>query len=98
MEHDVIRHHLKHMAIGAVVVLALLLAFGVDLSRALPYALLLACPLGMIGMMFFMGRGNGHGHEGHHGPNTQGHGHDRAVDAEPPVGGGLTREDHERIP
>jgi len=94
----VIKHHLKHMAVGAAVVLALLLAFGVDLSKALPYALLLACPLGMVGMMFFMGRGSGHGHEDPHGPSAHGHNHDEVVDAAPPAGGGLTREDHERIP
>lgn len=93
-----IKHHIKHMAIGAAVVLALLLAFGVDLSKALPYALLLACPLGMVGMMFFMGRGNGHGHGDHHGPNNPGHNHDKVVDAAPTADGGLTREDHERIP
>jgi len=96
----VIKHHLKHMAIGAALVLALLLAFGVDLSRALPYALLLACPLGMVAMMFFMGRGNGHVHGPHDGPTSHDHDHDHDHDHEttPPAGGGLTREDHERIP
>jgi len=60
-EHPVIRHHLKHMAIGAAAVLALLLAFGVDLAAALRWAALLACLLGMAAMMLVMGRGHGHG-------------------------------------
>ncbi len=80
------KHHLKHMAIGAVVILALLLAFGVDLGQALPYAILLACPLGMVAMMFFMNRRGGHDHSGATGQDAWNR------DATP------TREDHERIP
>lgn len=81
------------MAIGAGIVLALLLAFGVNLGQALSYALILACPIGMAGMMFFMGRGKGHEHGGLHGS----HDHQGRTQAAPTVGGGLTREDHERI-
>jgi hypothetical protein len=84
------KHHLKHMAIGAAAVLALLLAFGVDLGEALRYAALLACPLGMIAMMAVMGRNN-HGHA--HGPGThqsvQGQDHD--LSEEPPA---LGQHDH----
>lgn len=79
------KHHLKHMAIGAVVILAGLLAFGVDLGQALPYAILLACPLGMVAMMFFMNRRGGHDH----GATGQDAGHRHTTP---------TREDHERIP
>ena len=46
--------HLKYMLIAAVAVLAVLLLTGVSLTTALPYALLLACPLMMIAMMAFM--------------------------------------------
>ena len=49
--------HLKHMLIGGAAILAVLLVAGVDLRQALPWAVLLACPLMMIGMMAMMGRG-----------------------------------------
>lgn len=80
------KHHLKHMAIGAVVILAVLLAFGVNLGQALPYAILLACPLGMVAMMFFMNRQGGHNHGDATGRDP---GHEHVTP---------TREDHERIP
>lgn len=80
------KHHIKHMAIGAVVILAVLLAFGVDLGQALPYAILLACPLGMAAMMLFMNRRGGHEHGG---DTDQDAGHEHTTP---------TREDHERIP
>jgi hypothetical protein len=51
--------HAKHMIIGGVVILAALLLFGVPLSTALQYAVLLACPVMMIGMMAFMNHGSG---------------------------------------
>ena len=89
-----IKHHLKHMAIAAAVVLALLLALGVDLSGALRYALLLACPLGMVAMMLLMGRGrSGHGTPPH--PHAGPH---PAVTDEVPLGGAdRPQGDHERI-
>jgi hypothetical protein len=56
---DHMRHHLKHMAIAAAIVLVVLAVAGVDLGQAFRSAAILACPLGMIGMMFMMG-----GHRG----------------------------------
>lgn len=64
------KHHLKHMLIAGGAILAVLLVLRVDLSAALPYAIALACPLGMIFMMKGM---NGHG--GHdHGASGHQHG------------------------
>ena len=54
-------NHLKHMLIGAVGLLGVLLAVGVPLGRALPLAISLACPLMMVWMMVMMGRGD-HAH------------------------------------
>lgn len=55
-------NHLKHMLFGGVALLAVFLAAGVPLGRALPYAIGLACPLMMVVMMVMMGRGmNGQG-------------------------------------
>ena len=77
------RHHLKHMAIGGTAVLAVLLLLRVDLRTALVYALLLACPLGMVGMMFMMNKG-GHGEHDHGtggGHEHCGGGHQQGADA-----------------
>ena len=70
---DHLKHHVKHMVIGAAVVLVALIALGVNLGEALMWAVLLACPVGMIGMMWWMGRqhedggeADGHAHD-HHG-------------------------------
>jgi hypothetical protein len=90
----VIKHHLKHMAIAAAVVLALLLAVGVDLSGALRYALLLACPLGMLAMMLVMGRGHGgHGNP----PHPHAGPHPAASDETQPSSADRPRDDHERV-
>ena len=51
--------HLKHMLIGGGAVLVVLLLVGVSVRDALPWAVLLACPLMMVGMMFMMSRGMG---------------------------------------
>ncbi len=51
-----LKHHLKHMAIAGGAILLVLAIAGVDLGQALRWALLLACPIGMIAMMAFMGR------------------------------------------
>jgi type III secretory pathway component EscV len=56
-------NHLKHILIGAAVLLGVFVVAGVPLGRALPYALFLACPLMMIAMMFMMGRSQD-GHSG----------------------------------
>lgn len=65
------KNHLKHMVIAGVGVFALLLIFGVDVGKALPWAALLACPLMMVAMMWTMNRGQG-GHGGHGNARDQG--------------------------
>jgi len=54
------KSHLLWMLGIAGVVLVVLLGTGRSFGQALPYALFLACPLMMVGMMFMMMRGNGH--------------------------------------
>ena len=54
------KRHLIQMVIAGGAVLAALVTFGVSPAAALPYALLLACPLMMIFMMIFMVRGTNH--------------------------------------
>jgi len=51
-------HLLGMLGIGGVV-LVVLLGSGRSLQQALPYAVFLACPLMMVGMMFMMRGGNG---------------------------------------
>ena len=67
MQHG---NHFKQMLIIAVVILGGLLAFGVPTGSALVFAVLLACPIGMAAMMYFMSRDeqgqNAHGHGGAH--------------------------------
>jgi len=53
------KNHLLWMLGIAGVVLVVLLGSGRSFQQALPYALFLACPLMMGGMMFMMMRGNG---------------------------------------
>lgn len=48
------RKHLAYMAVAAAVVLAGMWLVGVPIDRALPWAVLLACPAMMIVMMLFM--------------------------------------------
>lgn len=105
------KHHLKHMAIGGGLILAVLLVLQVDLRNALSYAVLLACPLSM---MLMMKGGHGHGAGGHdHGASDHEHGANGHVhgasnpehatfaepqpDEAPQSGRPLTRENHERI-
>lgn len=59
--------HVKHMVVGGVGILVLLVILGVNFPQALIWALLLACPIGMIGMMWFMNRSSGQGHDAHAG-------------------------------
>ena len=54
MEH--LKHHLKHMAVAGGAILLVLVIAGVDLGQALRWAILLACPIGMVAMMAYMGR------------------------------------------
>lgn len=66
MQHG---NHLKQMAIVGGVLLVGLLAFGVPTGSALITAAALACPIGMVLMMFFMMRGSqghGAGHDSSH--------------------------------
>jgi hypothetical protein len=65
-------HLLGMLGIGALV-LVVLLATGSSLQTALPYALLLACPLMMGGMMFMMMRGGNGQQQRNDAPNE----HDR---------------------
>lgn len=70
-------NHLKHMLIAGAAVLAGLLVFGVPTGSALLFAVALACPVGMMAMMYFMGRDQqGHGgqpdHTGHAGHTGHG--------------------------
>lgn len=70
------KHHVRHMAIAGGVVLAVFLALRVDARTAVQYALLLACPLGMVGMMAAMSRrrgGDHTDHEHHAGEHRAGH-------------------------
>ena len=57
-----VKRHLWWMVGGALVVLAVLVAAGLDLGQAARWALALACPLGMVGMMAVMGKGAAHVH------------------------------------
>jgi hypothetical protein len=66
MEHG---NHLKQMLIIGGILLVGLLAFGVPTGSALITAAVLACPIGMAAMMFFMMRGSqaqGSGHNNSH--------------------------------
>lgn len=66
--------HGKHMLIGGAGVALLAIVFGVGWQQAVTWGLLLACPLGMMGMMWFMGRqsSGGHQHGGQPGENAAG--------------------------
>ncbi|SBS71787.1 DUF2933 domain-containing protein [uncultured Microbacterium sp.] len=77
------KKHLILLASAATIILVGLVAFGVDLAQALPFALVLACPLSMIAMMYFMNR---HGTRGRGEPSTSAH------DQHAP-----SRDNHERL-
>jgi hypothetical protein len=53
-------NHLTDMLLGGAAILAALLVARVPLGAALPYALVLACPLMMVVMMLMMNRSNAH--------------------------------------
>jgi hypothetical protein len=63
--------HLKYMLLGGAGVLGVLLLFGVPLSSALLFAVVLACPL----MMLTMGGhgGTGHDHTSHRSNDPEGY-------------------------
>lgn len=54
------RRHLLYMGVIGVVALAGMWLVGVPLDRAVPWALLLACPLMMAAMMLLMNHGASH--------------------------------------
>lgn len=56
--------HLRYMLFGGAGIFVVLLVIGVDASNAGLWAILLACPLMMIGMMAMMARGQEHGGHG----------------------------------
>lgn len=70
--------------------MGVLLLVGVSFREALPLALLLACPLMMVGMMFVMGRGMGA-----HGSNTHQHGPHCGTDVD--EGSSAVPADAERV-
>jgi hypothetical protein len=59
------KSHGKHMLLGGAGIVVLMMALGVGWQQAVTWGVLLACPLGMMAMMWFMGRQNagGAGHE-----------------------------------
>jgi hypothetical protein len=67
MQHG---NHLKQMLIVGGVLLVGLLAFGVPTGSALVTAAALACPIGMVAMMFFMMRGSQAQDSGHNGSHS----------------------------
>lgn len=70
--HSMVKH-LAWMAGAAGIVLLLFVFSGFNLAAALPIAIALACPLGMIGMMLFMGHGMRGGHTDHTDQDHQHH-------------------------
>lgn len=55
--------HGKHMLIGGVGIAVLAVVLGAGWQQAVTWGLLLACPVGMLGMMWFMGRQGAMGHQ-----------------------------------
>ena len=70
--HSGKNHLLQMLGIGAVV-LVVLLATGTSFRTALPFAILLACPLMMGGMMFMMMRGGNGQKQGNDATGQPGH-------------------------
>lgn len=62
--------HMVGMLAAAGVILVVLVLAGRSWGEALPLAALLACPLMMIGMMFMMGRTQGHSQDQEQGPHA----------------------------
>jgi hypothetical protein len=67
------------MLIGGAAILAVLLVAGIDFRRALQWAVALACPVMMIGMMVMMNRKGGTHRHG----SSEGETGSRVVDADP---------------
>src|SRR5665647_2819124 len=88
---DHLKHHVKHMVIGAAVVLVALIALGVNLGEALMWAVLLACPVGLAPVLMLAS------HPPHHPDHADGarqqHGpHERLTQVDPQ--GDQGHEDH----
>lgn len=75
--------HGKHMLIGGAGIVVLMLALGTGWQSAVTWGLLLACPLGMMAMMWFMDREGSGGHQ-HGGQETADHGTNHGYRAEVP--------------
>ena len=95
------KNHLKYMLIAGGAIAAVLLATGVRPGQALLTAAVLACPLMMVGMMFFMNRGanggNTHSHSDH-GRSDGGHtAIENTYPTEAPAHAPRTRNNHEEI-
>lgn len=73
--------HAKHMILGGVGIALVLVVSGAGWQQAITWGLLLACPVGMIGMMWFMSRMGSRGHQ---------HGTDSV--ASPPAGSARPHE------
>lgn len=69
--HSGKNHLLWMLGIGGAV-LVVLLGTGRSFQQALPYAIFLACPLMMVGMMFMMRGGDGH-QQSNDAPNQRDH-------------------------
>lgn len=66
-----VKGHAKHMLVGGVGVAVLMVVVGVGWQQAVTWGLLLACPVGMLAMMWFMTRRRGGVREGAHGAPQQ---------------------------
>lgn len=79
--------HLVGMLVTGAVILVLLVAAGRSWGEALPMATLLACPLMMLGMMFMMGRAQGHSMDRTEHRSEDGSGETVDAGGPPPRGG-----------
>ena len=94
------KNHLKYMLLAGAGIAAVLLATGVRPGQALLTAAVLACPLMMVGMMFFMSRGTGgsaHSHSGGEHSGGEHSGGHNSYPAETPASVPPTRNNHEEI-
>ena len=74
-------NHLKYMLLGSAGLAGVLMLFGVPLTSALLFAVLLACPLMMVFMM-----GSGHGSHGASNDQSIGRSDEQTVTSDRPRG------------